>query len=133
MSRLLMLAATARPLSEALIDILRASLKPRPALSNGGDERDRLEQFDLPLAPDEDTDDAAMAMHPLPPDDAAVAIQFARAFEQNRDALAKLQNPDTITIIEVPAVEFVDPLARLLRTHVLGPGVPVLDGKGLSK
>ena len=33
----------------------------------------------------------------------------------------------------MPAVEFVDPIARLLRTHVLGPGVPVLDGKGLSK
>ena len=72
-----MLAAAARPLSEALIDILRTNLKPRPALSVGGDERDRLEQFDLPLAPDEDTNDAAMAMHPLPPDDAAVAIQFA--------------------------------------------------------
>ena len=72
-----MLAAAARPLAEALIDILRTNLKPRPALSVGGDERDRLEQFDLPLAPDEDTDDAAMAMHPLPPDDAAVAIQFA--------------------------------------------------------
>ncbi len=128
-----MLAAAARPLAEALIDVLRTNLKPRPALSVGGDERDRLEQLDLPLAPDEDTNDAAMAMHPLPPDDAAVAIQFARAFEQNRDALARLQNADTVTIIEVPAVEFVDPIARLLRTHVLGPGVPVLDGKGLSK
>ena len=57
----------------------------------------------------------------------------ARAFEQNRDALARLQNPDTVTIIEVPAVEFVDPIARLLRNHVLGPGAPVLDGNGLSK
>ena len=133
MSRLLMLAAAARPLSEALIDILRTSLKPRPALPVGGDERDRLEQFDLPLAQDEDADDTAMAMRPLPPDDAAVAIQFGRAFEQNRDALARLQNPDTVTIIEVPAVEFVDPIGRLLRIHVLGLGAPVLDGNGLSK
>jgi cell division protease FtsH len=128
-----MLAATARPLAEALIDILRTSLKPRPALSNGGDAHDRLDQLDLPLAQDEDADDAAMAMHPLLPDDAAVAIQFARAFEQNRDALASLQNPDTVTIIEVPAVEFVDPMARLLRIHVLGLGAPVLDGNGLGK
>ena len=133
MSRLLMLATAARPLAEALIDILRTNVKPRPALSVGGDEHDRLEQLDLPLAPDEDTDDAAMAMHPLLPDDAAVAIQFGRAFEQNRDALAGLQNPDTVIIIEVPAAEFVDPLARLLRNHVLDPGAPVLDGKGLSK
>ena len=133
MSRLLMLAAAERPLSEALIDVLRTNLKPRPALPVGGDERDRLEQLDLPLAPDGDTDDADMAMRPLPPDDAAVAIQFGRAFEQNRDALAGLQNPDTVTVIEVPAVEFVDPIARLLRTHVLGPGAPVLDGNGLSK
>ena len=128
-----MLAAATRPLAEALIDILRTSLKPRLALPVGGDERDRLGQFDLPLAQDGDTDDAAMAMRPLPPDDAAVAIQFGRAFEQNRDALARLQNSDTVTIIEVPAVEFVDPIARLLRTHVLGPGAPVLDGPGLSK
>ena len=92
MNRLVMLATATRPLSEALIDILRTSLKPRPALSDGGDERDRLEQFDLPLAQDGDTDDAAMAMRPLLPDDAAVAIQFGRAFEQNRDALASLQN-----------------------------------------
>ena len=133
MSRLLMLAAAARPLAEALIDILRTNLKPRTALPFGGDERGRLEQFDLPLGPDEETDDTAIVVHPLPPDDAAGAILFARAFEQNRDALARLQNPDTITIIEVPAVEFVDPIARLLRTHVLGPGAPVLDGKGLSK
>jgi cell division protease FtsH len=133
MSRLLTLAAAVRPLSEALIDVLRTNLKPRPALPVGVDECDRLEQLDLPLAPDGDTDDAAMAMRPLPPDDAAVAIQFGRAFEQNRDALAGLQNPDTVTIIEVPAVEFVDPIARLLRTHVLGPGAPVLDGAGLSK
>jgi hypothetical protein len=74
-----------------------------------------------------------MAMRPLPPDDAAVAIQFGRPFEQNRDALARLQNPDTVTIIEVSAVEFVDPIARLLRAHVLGPGAPVLDGAGLTK
>ena len=133
MSGLLMLAAAARPLSEALIDILRTSLKPRPALSVGGDEHDRLEQFDLPLAQDGDTNDAEMAMRPLPPDDAAVAIQFGRACEQNRDALAGLQNPDIVTIIEVPAVEFVDPISRLLRTHVLGLGAPVLDGNGLSK
>jgi DNA polymerase III delta prime subunit len=133
MSRLLMLATAARPLAEALIDILRTSLKPRPALPVGGDERDRLEQLDLPLAPDGGTDDAAMATRPLPPDDAAVAIQFGRAFEQNCDELAGLQNPDTVIIIEVPAVEFVDPIGRLLRTHVLGPGAPVLDGNGLSK
>ena len=128
-----MLAAAARPLAEALIDVLRTSLKPRPALSVGGDERDRLEQIDLPLTPDEDANDAAIATRPLLPDDAAVAIQFGRAFEQNRDALSRLQSPDTVTIIEVPAVEFVDPLARLLRTHVLGLDAPVLDGKGLSK
>ncbi|HEY4980517.1 MAG TPA: AAA family ATPase [Bradyrhizobium sp.] len=33
----------------------------------------------------------------------------------------------------MPAVEFVDPIARLLRTHVLGLGALVLDGAGLSK
>jgi cell division protease FtsH len=128
-----MLAATARPLAEALIDILRASLKPRPALPAGGDKRDRLEQFDLPLTADEDANDAAMAIRPLSPDDAAVAIQFGRTFEENRDALARLQNPDAVTIIEVPGVEFVDPIGRLLRNHVLGLGAPVLDGNGLSK
>jgi hypothetical protein len=133
MNRLLMLAASARPLAETLIDALRANLKPRPALPVDGDERNELEQLDLQLDPNEDEGDVATAMRPLPPDDAAVAIQFGYAFEQNRDALAGLQNPETVTIIEVPAVEFVDPIARLLRTHVLGPGAPVLDGKGLSK
>ena len=75
MSRLLMLATAARPLSEALIDILRASLKSRPALPAGGDEQDRLGQLDLRLVPDGDTNDSANAMRPLPPDAAAVAIQ----------------------------------------------------------
>ena len=133
MNRLVMLATAARPLSEALIDILRTNLKPRPALPAGGDERDRLEQFDLPLAPDGDTNDAVQAMRPLPPDDAAAAIQLGRAFEQNRDVLARLQDADMVTIIEVPGVEFVDPIGRLLRNHVLGLGAPILDGNGLSK
>lgn len=86
-----MLAATTRPLAEALIDALRTSLERRPAHPVGGRDRDELEQPELPLAPDENEGD--VAMRPLPPDQAAVAIQFGRACEQNRDAFAQATGP----------------------------------------
>jgi cell division protease FtsH len=130
-----MLAGAARPIAEVLVDSLRASLKERiqnPRGRSAGDA-DRA-QFDLWVAdePNSDTaDDGTDAI--LRPDEAAVAVLLGQALDRQRDALARLQDPDTVTIIEVPAAEFVNLIESLLHNHVLGPGAPLLDGRSLEK
>jgi cell division protease FtsH len=48
-------------------------------------------------------------------------------------ATPSLRDPDTVAIIEVSQPDLVEPVARLLRKHVLGPETPVQDGDGLDK
>jgi cell division protease FtsH len=134
MSRLRMLAAAARPLADVLIDALRSNSglsRLRPFLPD--EENDSPDQFSLQLDDKSGEEYVNNTIRVLHPGDAAVAALFGQAFEHSRDVLARLRDPDMAAVIEVPHTDFVEPVTRLLRKHVLGPDTPVLDGDGLDK
>src|ERR1700738_4711749 len=134
MSRLRMLAASARPLADVLIDVLRGSSKLSRLRATLPDEADYSpEQFSLQLDDESNDKRERDTIQVLHPDDAAAAVLLGRAFEPSRDALTPLKTSDMVAIIEVPHPDLVAPIARLLRKHVLGLETPVLDGDSLSK
>jgi cell division protease FtsH len=134
MSRLRTLAGSARPLAEVLIDALRSSRNLSRLRATLPDEEDYgPHQFSLPLDEESNDDRASDAIQVLQPDDAAAAALLGQAFEHSREALARLKNPDTMAIIEVSHPDFVEPVARLLRKHLLGPETPLIDGDSRDK
>ena len=135
MTRVRMLAAAVRPLAEVLIDALRADNTARLKHQTGS-SRSTRDDDQLHLRLDDELDDMADdtdAFQVLRPDEVAAAVLLGRALDRHRDALAKLQDPDTIAIIEVPGGEFVDLIARLVRLQVIGTDAPVLDDNSLPK
>jgi hypothetical protein len=112
------LAASPRPIAEVLIDaVRRASLPPRD-----GDDKadDRPQQLTLGL--DEETEPSDPAAHAGPSlEEIVAAVALGRAFEADRAALAELQDADKATIIEVPDAALTEPVAAILRLHVIGP------------
>jgi hypothetical protein len=134
MTRLRNLAASSRPLADVLIDALRADSKLSRLRAPFPDKDDQArQQFSLPLEEETDdrhTDEPIRVLHP---DDVATALVLGRAFERSRDALARLADPDMVAVIEVAHLDFVEPLVRLLRKHVLGPEISVRDGDSLDK
>src|ERR1019366_6927199 len=84
---------------------------------------------------EEETDDrrADEPIQVLHPDDVATAVLLGQAFENSRNMLARLADPDMVAVIEVPHPDFVEPVVRLLRKHVLGPETSMLDGDSLDK
>jgi len=129
-----MLAAAARPLAEVLIDALRAGGKLSRLRATLPDrEDDGPEQFSLQLDDDSDDKRESVAIQVLHPEDAAAAVLLGHAFETARGALTRLKNSDMMAIIEVPHHDLVEPIARLLRKHVLGPETRMIDGDSLSK
>jgi hypothetical protein len=129
-----MLAASARPLADVLIDALRSSSNMSRAQAILTDEDSSgPQQLSLRLEDDIHAKQASDAIQVLHPDDAAIAALVGRAFERSREVLIGLRDPDMVLVIEVPHPDFVEPVARLLRKHVLGPETPVLDGDGLDK
>lgn len=124
-----MLATSARPLADVLIDRLRAAGGPsaleqlRPHV---GDEADALfVQADLPL---EDEEDFVLPVRPLRPDEVVAAILLGRALDRNRPALRLLQDPATIAIVEVSREDLVEPVERIFRHFVVGGDLHVIDG-----
>jgi hypothetical protein len=134
MTRLRILADSARPLADVLIDAPRTSSKLSRLRAPFPSEDDQArQQYSLQL--EEETDDRH-ADHPiqvLHPDDVATAVLLGQAFERSRDALARLADPDIVAVIEVPHPGFVEPVVLLLRKYVLGPETSVLDGDSLDK
>ena len=129
-----MLAASARPLAEVLIDSLRAGGRQSRLRATLSDEENYgPHQFTLQLDDESCEKHENVAIQILHPEDATAAVLLGHAFDGSRDALARLRDPDMVAIIEVPHLDFVAPIARLLRKHVLGPETPVLDGDSLSK
>jgi hypothetical protein len=130
-----MLAASARPLAEVLIDALRADNTARLTHQTGSSRSTRDDdQHRLRL--DDELDDVADgtdAFQVLRPDEVAAAVLLGRALDRHRDALAKLQDPDMVAVIEVPGTEYVDMVARLIRLQVIGSDAPVLDDNSLPK
>jgi ATP-dependent Zn protease len=133
MTHVKFLAASPRALVEVLVDELRRRNKQSRgglAASAGADRHDRQ----LSMSLDEvESNDAVEAIPMLRPDDVAAAVLLGTAFEKHRAGLARLQDMDAITVIEVATAELVNPIARLLRTCVLGSTATVRDGDGLGK
>ncbi|MBS0248403.1 MAG: AAA family ATPase [Proteobacteria bacterium] len=132
MTRVHMLASSLRPLADVLVDALRSrgssllSLRTQPSDDTGEHDQYRLRFEDT----EEDTDSQTGGI--VRPDEAGVAILLGQALDRHRDALAKLQDRDTVAIVEVPGEEYVGFFERLLKQHVIDPGASVLDGYGLS-
>ncbi len=131
MTRVQMLAASGRPLAEVLIDALRA--KDRSARRSGTGAGDQDDRDQLPLQFGVEQPDEGFVPQPLRPHEAAAAILLGRAFDNNRNALAKLSDADTIAIIEVPAPDYVDIVARLIEDEVFGDDASVLQDNTQAK
>lgn len=131
-----MLAASARPIAEVLIESLRASgrwSRLRAGLPDEENHADEQHQFSLELEAETDEKGVRSAPQILHPDEAAAAILLGEAFERSRDVLAGLRHPETLAIIIIPHPDFVEPINKVLRKHVLGPETSVIDGDSLGK
>jgi cell division protease FtsH len=134
MTKLRILAASARPLADVLIDALRASSKLSRLRASFPSEDDQArQQYSLQLEEEDDDRHADDPIQVLHPDDAATAVLLGKAFDNSRNVLARLADPDMVAVIEVPHPDFIEPVVRLLRKHVLGPETSVLDGDSLDK
>jgi cell division protease FtsH len=134
MTRLRILAASSRPLADVLIDALRASSKLSHLRAPFPSEDDQArQQYSLQLEEETDDSHADDPIQVLHPDDAATAVVLGQAFENSRNMLARLADPDMVVVIEVPHPDFVEPVVRLLRKHALGPETSVQDGDSLDK
>ena len=136
MTHLHMLASSARPLAEVLVDALRRHTNPIAQLRHtiGENDDDNTGDDQLGLRLDDEADDAHQndAIDMLRPDEVAVAVLLGLAFDGRRDVLARLQDSDTITVIEVPGLEYVNVINHILRRHILGPTANILDGDSLE-
>jgi DNA polymerase III delta prime subunit len=129
-----MLAASARPLAEALIEALRSGRSYSRLRATLPDEEEYgPDQFSLQLDDDDGEKHANESIRFLHPDEAAAAVLLGQAFEHSRDALARLKDPDSVVVIEVPHTDLVEPVASLLHKHLLGHETPVIDGDGLDE
>jgi ATP-dependent Zn protease len=117
-----MLAASPRPLAEVLIDALHRGIKlPLGNVAASEDDDSNQKQLALPLGDLEPDDNPVGNEIPvLRPDEIAAAVLLGRALDLHRALLARLQDSDTVTVIAVPVHELVEPIARLLRIHVVG-------------
>jgi cell division protease FtsH len=132
-----MLAASTRPIADVLVDSLRTSAKfarLRATLPEEENHAYEKRQFDLQLEDDSaEKDSGHGARQILHPGDAAAAILLGQAFERSRDVLADLTHSETLAILIVPHLDFVEPISKVLRKHVLGPGTSVISGDSLTK
>lgn len=134
--KLRMLAASARPIADVLVDSLRASSRfsrLRAGLPTETNRDHEAHQFSMELEDESNDADERGAPQILRPDEAAAAVLLGKAFERSRQVLANLRQSDTLAIVEVPHPDFVEPINKILRAHVLGTEAPVLDGNDLGK
>jgi cell division protease FtsH len=133
MTRLRVLAASIRPLSDVLIDSLRRRAKPHlHGDRNEPDDGDGARQLDLRLDDNAADDSKSDPPSVLRPGEVAAAVLVGRALDPRRDLLAKLRDRDSIAVIEVPAPELTDSIKLVLKTLVLGTEAPVLDDSELG-
>jgi cell division protease FtsH len=132
MTRLQMLASSPRPLAEVLVDAMRTNGNPLSRLrAPSSDDIGDQHQYPLRLEDNEEAGDSRSAPV-LRPDEVAVAVLLGQALDCKRDVLARLQDRDTVAIIEVADDEYVDFVERIFKRCVIGTDAPVLDGDALS-
>ena len=131
MTRVRTLATSVRPLAAVLIDGLR--IEAGSAAGAAAKRNADRDQLDLRL--DEEIEESRDDAEPVPlrPDEAAVAILLGRALDANREALARLQDADTIAIIEVAAPEYLTPLVRLIHAVLIANTAPVIGDLAILK
>ncbi len=131
LTRVRSLAASTRPLAAVFVDAVRNRSRRKPpsaAEEYGADARWPL-QLDLLVNADADDDDACEETFSPGVGDVAAAILLGHAFDPHRAALARLQDADAVTVIEVASPEWTAPVKRVLRDHLLGPekAIPASD------
>lgn len=133
MTRVQMLASSPRPLADVLVDSLRGSGNSLLRLRTPSSDEDVCDQRQYPLRL-EDVEEGgdSHSTHVMRPDEVAIAILLGQALDHRRDVLARLQDRDTVAIIEVPGEEYIDFVERLFKKYVIGTDAPMLDGDGLS-
>jgi cell division protease FtsH len=133
MTRVQMLASSPRPLADVLVDALRACGNPLLRLRTSASD-DVCDQYQYPLRLEDKEEEGGdnHSTRVVRPDEVAVAILLGQALDRRRDVLAKLQDRDTVAIIEVPGEEYVGFVELLFEKYVIGTDSPVLDGDGLS-
>ena len=132
MTRVQILAASPRPLADVLVDSLRGSGNSLLRLqAPSSDDVCNQRQYPLRLEDEEEGGDSSSA-RVMRPDEVAVAILLGQALDRARDVLAKLQDRDTVAIIEVPGEGYVGFVERLFEKYVIDTDAPVLYGDGLS-
>src|SRR4051812_39387380 len=118
MTRVQMLASSPRPLSDVLVDSMRTSGNSLLSLRTHSSD-DICDQHQYPLRlEDREEGSGSPPTRVMRPDEVAVAILLGQALDRARDVLAKLQDRDTVAIIEVPGEEYVDFVEWLFKKHV---------------
>lgn len=120
-------ASSDKPLHQVFVEIARGGAGfSRLARSISDDENDE------PVSEDDgDPLPVAKPVPPCAPDLATVAVLLGRAFENSRAALARMLDPDTVIIIQVPHPDLVKPVRRFLRLLFAGDA-PLIDGNDLD-
>lgn len=127
-----MLASSTRPLADVLVDRLRASGNSLLKLQmQATGDASYQSQYSLNLEDKEETGDLA-STRIMRPDEVGVAILLGQALDARRDLLARLQDRDTVAIIEVQDCEHVELVERLVEKHVFGTDASVFDGDALT-
>ena len=132
MTRVQMLASSTRPLADVLVEGLRKSGNSllKLQMKATGDTSKRG-QYSLNLEDKEETGDLA-STRIMRPDEVGVAILLGRALDARRDLLTRLQDRDTVALIEVQDCEHVELVERLVEKHVFGTNASVFDGDALT-
>jgi hypothetical protein len=128
LSRVRRLAASSEPIQDLLIDAVRRS-RTTPLAATDQDSGRR--QGELRLDDEQDalaTPDSDVL---LSADEITSAVLLGRAFDSDRYALARLQDRDAFTVIEVPNTDLVKPIASVMRLHVIGKE-HAIAGEGLG-
>jgi cell division protease FtsH len=131
MTRVQMLASSARPLTDVLVESLRKSGNSLLKLQTQANDVSNERQYSLSLGDEEESGDVASSRI-MRPDDVAVAILLGQALDARRDLLARLQDRDTVAIIEVQDCEHIELVERLVEKHVFGADASVFDGDALT-
>jgi cell division protease FtsH len=123
------LATSTMPLSEAFLDLARRG-SGFSRLARSLPVPEEADDDELASEPESEVKHSTKRPHGCSPDVALVAVLLGRAFENSREALANLLNPDTVAIIQVPQPDLVQPVKRFMRL-LLSSDATLVEGDDL--